>query len=148
MQEDGNHNRIRSMGGIGICFDSVCPGSRVKVQRTEHKGSKVCRDRTGETRDGGVDSLTMYNGAVDAFEEVMSGREDGSLGSVCRIKRISKDNTRLENGIEYCFVEIACGNGIQYGIEAFGEEALEIRRRASKISSYRTLSHVIPLIEA
>lgn len=87
----------------------------------------------------------MYS-PIAAFEEVVSGKESGSLGSVCRIRRISKDDARLKNGIEYCFVEIACSNGIQYGIEAFGEEALELRRGASLIRSTGS-TYSAPLIK-
>ena len=30
----------------------------------------------------------------------------------------------LENGIEYTFVEVTCGDGVQYGLQAFGNEDL------------------------
>lgn len=88
----------------------------------------------------------MYRSALDAFEEVMAAKEDGCLGSVCRIRRISGDKARLENGIEYCFVEIACSNGNQYGIEAFGAEAIELRSKASATGSLGPLTHAIPMI--
>ena len=32
----------------------------------------------------------------------------------------------MNNGIEYYFVEVTCNDGIQYGIQAFGEEALAL----------------------
>ena len=32
----------------------------------------------------------------------------------------------MNNGIEYYFVEVTCKDGIQYGIQAFGEEAVAL----------------------
>ena len=32
----------------------------------------------------------------------------------------------MNNGIEYYFVEVTCKDGIQYGIQAFGEEAIAL----------------------
>jgi hypothetical protein len=29
----------------------------------------------------------------------------------------------MRNGIEYCFVEVTCDDGAQYGLQAYGEEA-------------------------
>jgi hypothetical protein len=43
--------------------------------------------------------------------------------------RITKWSRRIEimnNGIEYYFVEVTCKDGIQYGIQAFGEEAVAL----------------------
>jgi hypothetical protein len=34
------------------------------------------------------------------------------------------------NGIEYCAVEITCDDGTQYGIQAHGEEAIELHKEA------------------
>jgi hypothetical protein len=88
----------------------------------------------------------MYTGVIDAFEEVVSGKGEGNLGSSCRLIRISKDNVTLGNGMEYCFVEITCSNGIQYGIEAFGEEAMELRRRASAASAFGSPAFATPVL--
>ena len=30
------------------------------------------------------------------------------------------------NGEEYCFVEVTCEHGVQYGIQAFGDEAIAL----------------------
>ncbi len=88
----------------------------------------------------------MYS-PIGAFDEVISGKETGSAGSVCHIRRISKSDAKLENGIEYCFVEIVCSNGTQYGIEAFGPEAVELRRRALVIRSSAPYGYPSPLIK-
>lgn len=83
---------------------------------------------------------------MEAFEEVVSGKEEGNLGSICRLIRISKDNVTLGNGMKYCSVEITCSNGIQYGIEAFGEEAIELRRRAAAASAFSPLAYATPVL--
>lgn len=83
----------------------------------------------------------MYS-VVDAFEELISGKEQGGPAA-CRV-RISRYRTKLENGIEYCHVEVTSGDGIQYGIEAFGEEALELRRKALASPA----GYAAPFIEA
>lgn len=88
----------------------------------------------------------MYRGVVEAFEDVVSGKEEGNIGSICGFIKISKDNVLLGNGMEYCSVEITCSNGIQYGIEAFGEEAGELRRRASELSAFSSPAHATPVI--
>ena len=39
----------------------------------------------------------------------------------------------MNNGIEYYFVEVTCKGGIQYGIQAFGEEAIALYKNTIKI---------------
>jgi hypothetical protein len=36
----------------------------------------------------------------------------------------------MRNGIEYCFIEVTCSDGTQYGLQAYGEEAKELYREA------------------
>jgi hypothetical protein len=36
----------------------------------------------------------------------------------------------MRNGIEYCFIEVICSDGTQYGLQAYGEEAKELYREA------------------
>jgi hypothetical protein len=38
--------------------------------------------------------------------------------------------SHLENGIEYCLVEVTCDDGEQYGIQAFGREAVQLHEEA------------------
>jgi hypothetical protein len=45
---------------------------------------------------------------------------------------MSVNLSHLSNGIEYTFVEITCADGIQYGLQAYGKEALELNRIAHK----------------
>jgi hypothetical protein len=53
-----------------------------------------------------------------------------SSAPACRISKLSHSESRLENGIEYCLVEVTCDDGQQYGIQAFGEEAVELHHEA------------------
>ena len=32
----------------------------------------------------------------------------------------------LENGVEHYFVEVTCEDGLQYGLQAYGEEAIAL----------------------
>ena len=36
----------------------------------------------------------------------------------------------MTNGIEYCPVEITCDDAMQYGIQAYGDEAIELHKEA------------------
>jgi hypothetical protein len=36
------------------------------------------------------------------------------------------------NGIEYCSVEVTCDDGSQYGIQAFGDEAIDLYKEIYK----------------
>ena len=39
----------------------------------------------------------------------------------------------MNNGIEYYFVEVTCKDGIQYGIQAFGQEAITLHEETMKL---------------
>jgi hypothetical protein len=38
----------------------------------------------------------------------------------------------MRNGIEYCFIEVTCCDGTQYGLQAYGEEAKELYKEAHR----------------
>ncbi len=63
----------------------------------------------------------VYDSSIDAFHDLLSSSQ---------ITEISTSLSHLTNGIEYSFVEITCSNGIQYGLQAYGQEALELNRVA------------------
>jgi hypothetical protein len=52
----------------------------------------------------------------------------------CHITKISEDISHLGNGVKYCFVEVTCNNGNQYGIQAFGHEAVELYKALKHLS--------------
>jgi hypothetical protein len=43
--------------------------------------------------------------------------------------------SHLVNGVEYSFVEVTCNDGIQYGLQAYGDEAVELHKAALRHSS-------------
>jgi hypothetical protein len=68
---------------------------------------------------------------VDAFRELLSGEYEETKGIPWSITNLSRDKTFLSNGIRYCFVEVTFANGVQYGTEAYGEDALALLAEAS-----------------
>lgn len=64
---------------------------------------------------------TAYGSSIDALDD---------LRGSCEITDITSSLSHLANGIEYSFVEITCSDGIQYGLQAYGNEALELNRAA------------------
>lgn len=66
----------------------------------------------------------VYDSSIDALHYLLSS---------CQITEISTSLSHLTNGIEYSFVEITCSDGSdgkQYGLQAYGQEALGLNRVA------------------
>jgi hypothetical protein len=68
-----------------------------------------------------------YGSSIDALDDLQKS---------CQITGISPSLSHLANGIEYSFVEVTCSDGIQYGLQAYGNEALELNRVASQTQKY------------
>ena len=83
--------------------------------------------------------------ATDAFRELVTGQLPETRGIPYRVTQLSDRDARLANGIEYCSVQVTFSSGIQYGIEAFGEEGIELRKAAS---SMREMSERMPILIA
>jgi hypothetical protein len=64
---------------------------------------------------------TEYASSIHALRDL--------LGSY-QITEMHSSLSRLFNGVEYSFVEITCDDGMQYGLQAYGKEALELNRIA------------------
>jgi hypothetical protein len=64
---------------------------------------------------------TGYASSIEALRDLLSS---------CHITEISASLSHLSSGVEYSFVEITCDDGIQYGLQAYGKEALELNRIA------------------
>jgi hypothetical protein len=64
---------------------------------------------------------TSYGSSIDALNE---------LRNSCQIADISASLSHLANGVAYSFIEVTCSNGTQYGLQAYGNEALELHRVA------------------
>lgn len=65
-----------------------------------------------------------YGSNIDALND---------LKNSCQITDITTSLLHLANGIEYSFVEVTCSDGTQYGLQAYGNEALELNRVAFQI---------------
>ena len=74
--------------------------------------------------------MTSYHDSVHALRDLLLSEPNESSSRSCRITKLSHSESRLENGIEYCLVEVTCYDGEQYGIQAFGEEALHLHKEA------------------
>jgi hypothetical protein len=57
---------------------------------------------------------------------VLCSRENG------KITRYPEKLRTLDNGVEHYFVEVTCNDGIQYGLQAFGEEAVSLFKETMK----------------
>jgi hypothetical protein len=74
--------------------------------------------------------LTSYQDSVHALRELIPSDSNKSSRCACRITKLSHSVSHLENGIEYCLVEVTCDEGEQYGIQAFGREAVQLHNEA------------------
>lgn len=50
----------------------------------------------------------------------------------CQITKMSNSISYLTNGLKYYCVEVTCSDGIQYGIQAYGEEAVDLYKVAHR----------------
>jgi len=78
-----------------------------------------------------IGALNKEKTPVDALRELVTGRYEETRGLPWSITKLSMGKTIMSNGIDYCFAEVSFPNGIQYGIEAFGDEAVALRKEAS-----------------
>jgi len=66
-------------------------------------------------------STTSYSSSIDALNDL---RNSG------QIAEINSSLSHLANGVMYSFVEVTCKDGTQCGLQAYGNEALELHRAA------------------
>ena len=57
---------------------------------------------------------------------ILCDRENG------KITRHPENLRKLDNGVEHYFVEVTCNDGIQYGLQAYGEEAISLYKETMK----------------
>ena len=74
---------------------------------------------------------------ADAFRDLVTGKYDETRGIQWSITSLSPKKTLMSNGMQYCFAEVTFKNGIQYGIEAFGEEAEDLFDEVSVHSAHQ-----------
>ena len=65
---------------------------------------------------------------MDASKRLLTlcTRENGKITRYPQRLRI------LDNGVEHYFVEVTCDYGIQYGLQAYGEEAIALYKETMK----------------
>jgi hypothetical protein len=78
---------------------------------------------------------------AEALSKLLEGRGVEGKG---RITSSSDGLRTLRNGIKYFAVEVSSEDGTQYGISAYGEEAIELFAVAT--SKYKTQNRPVPLV--
>lgn len=89
----------------------------------------------------------MYYNSIDALQQLLGSRvkkrdkleEDSYTHKKIsfQITKISDKIAYMSNGLKYYFVEVTCSNGIQYGIQAYGDEAEDLYKEAHKYFDYQ-----------
>ena len=85
----------------------------------------------------------MYYNSIDALQRLLHSRykkrgkqeqeDDYKCNKVsCQITKMSNNISYLTNGLKYYCVEVTCSDGIQYGIQAYGEEAVDLYNAAHR----------------
>jgi hypothetical protein len=74
--------------------------------------------------------VTSYKDSIHALRELIPLGPTESSSRACCITKLSHSVSHLKNGIEYCLVEVTCDDGEQYGIQAFGREAVQLHEEA------------------
>jgi hypothetical protein len=59
-------------------------------------------------------------------------KEKIKYNATCHITNLPQKISYTNDGIEYYFVEVTCKDGTQYGIQAFGDEAIELYIEANR----------------
>jgi hypothetical protein len=71
----------------------------------------------------------VINSSVDALGELLILTEDKEkikYNATCHITNLPQKISHTKDGIEYYFVEVTCRDNSQYGIQAFGDEAIAL----------------------
>ena len=80
--------------------------------------------------------MAAYYSSVDALKDLLapnSSTGDGYLGG-CRITKIPENIYEMTDGIEYYAVEVTCKDSTQYGIQAYGQKAIEMHKEVLRLS--------------
>lgn len=49
-----------------------------------------------------------------------------------KITQYPENLRKLDNGVKHYFVEVTCSDGIQYGLQAYGQEAISLYKETMK----------------
>jgi hypothetical protein len=85
-------------------------------------------------------SMTCYESSIETLKQLLrlgtynrKASDKNTNVTHCHITKASKDVADGKNGTEYYSVEVTCSNGTQYGLQAYGEEAIELYYEAHRI---------------
>jgi hypothetical protein len=79
----------------------------------------------------------VYDSSVEAFNDLLSSQQ---------VAEVTANLSYLTNGIEYSFVQVTCDDGSQYGLQAYGKEAIELHRVAiENLSIFEKLKYKKPV---
>ena len=67
---------------------------------------------------------TAYGSSIEALHDLQSLNDITDIATSLAI---------LQNGLEYSFIEVTCSDGVQYGLQAYGNEALALNRAAHEL---------------
>jgi hypothetical protein len=77
----------------------------------------------------------LFSGPPSPNSEEEQEGERGSSNKKnihCHVSKKSQNISHMRNGIEYYSVEVTCEDGSQYGIQAYGEEAIDLYKEIHK----------------
>ena len=83
-----------------------------------------------------------YQSSINALRELLKSEDRSSYfhsasSTHCHLAKRRQKLSYTEDGEEYCFVQVTCEDdnyygGMQYGIQAFGDEAVALYEEANK----------------
>ena len=78
----------------------------------------------------------VYQSSINALRELLKSEDKSSYyhsaSTHCHIAKRPQKLSYTEDGEEYCFVQVSCDDGVQYGIQAFGDEAVALYKETNK----------------
>lgn len=80
----------------------------------------------------------MYRDSVDALVQLWAGG---------KASEISAKHGYMTNGIRYCSVQVKFGDGSEYRIEAYGQEAEDLYNEAARHSAHGGNPPLTTLVE-
>jgi hypothetical protein len=80
----------------------------------------------------------VFHDSVDALTKLLTEGEGGEVLERSGISSVSPRIGVLSNGVRHCSVQVKFESGVEYRIEAFGEEADELYCRAREHSASGT----------
>ena len=76
----------------------------------------------------------LFSGSPLTSSSAEEERSSGEKNVSCHITKKSQNIGHMRNGVEYCSVEVTCDDGSQYGIQAYGDEAIDLYKEIYKCS--------------